>query len=86
MKPSQYADRISNVLFTALKAGDGEIHLNRDLAEWVHNEMWCLVDEIRQLENAVIPPSVKDMPAPTGPTVVSLDAFRAEKRKKGNLK
>lgn len=83
MKTSEYAVRIYEILYTAMKAGDGEIKLSHDLSKYVVNEMGCLADDVRQMENCTIPPHVRNMPAPTGENVISLAGYKNNIRRKG---
>ena len=82
MRMSYYADRITNLLFTALKAGDGKITLTKELSEWVYNEMFCLTSDIKSLENAAIPPEVREMPPPTGENIVDFKQAQLQKNSK----
>lgn len=75
MRASHYADRIRNLLFTAQQDGDGTIKLTTELSSFVVNEMFCLCDDIRLLENAVIPVEVRNLPVPVGGNVVCLKDF-----------
>ena len=86
MKTSEYAVRIYEILYTAMKAGDGEIKLPHDLSKYVVNEMGCLADDVRQMENCTIPPHVRDMPAPTGVNVVDFAGYKNSNTKKRNVK
>lgn len=76
MKTSYYADRLCNLLLTAHKADGGKITLTQELSEFVVNEMYCLVEDIRLLENTAISEDARNMAPPIGENVVCLTDFR----------
>lgn len=75
MRASYYAERIRHLLFTAQQAQGGTITLTPELSQFVVNEMFCLCDDIRLLENTIVPDDVRNMPVPVGENVVNLKDF-----------
>ena len=82
MKTSEYAVRIYELLYAAMKVGDGEIKLTPELSKFVVNEMGCISDDIRQMENSAIPPHMRDMPPPTGVNIVDFAGYKKHQKKR----